>query len=85
MHGCAERDARIEPGRPTWAGLLRPPGAGPTDSQVVDEHGMALRGLLLRHLLPGNLAGTPDIVTFLADEISPETALNLMDPHRPSQ
>ena len=46
---------------------------------------MALRGLLLRHLLPGSLAGTPDIVTFLADEISPETALNLMDPHRPSQ
>lgn len=51
----------------------------------LDEHGIARRGLLVRHLvLPGGLAGTEEIVRFLAEEISPNTYLNLMDQYRPA-
>jgi putative pyruvate formate lyase activating enzyme len=52
---------------------------------VVDAHGLASRGLLVRHLvLPDGLAGTGRIVEFLARDISPDTYLNLMDQYRPA-
>ncbi len=52
---------------------------------VIDGHGLAQRGLLVRHLvLPGGLSGTGAIVRFLASELSPHTALNLMDQYRPA-
>jgi len=51
---------------------------------VLDERGVALRGLLIRHLvLPNGLAGTPEIVRFIAAEISHNTYLNLMQQYRP--
>ena len=51
----------------------------------IGENGLATRGLLVRHLvLPAGLAGTAEIVRFLADEISPDTYLNLMDQYRPA-
>ena len=51
----------------------------------LDARGIATRGLLVRHLiLPENLAGTDQIVRFLAEEISPNTYLNLMDQYRPA-
>ncbi len=51
---------------------------------VLDERGIALRGLLVRHLvLPGGLAGTPEIARFLAEEVSPDTYINIMDQYRP--
>jgi putative pyruvate formate lyase activating enzyme len=51
----------------------------------IDESGLARRGLLVRHLvLPNNLAGTEKIVEFLAQEISNNTYLNLMDQYRPA-
>ncbi len=51
----------------------------------IDETGLARRGLLVRHLvLPYGLAGTDQVVHFLADEISRETYLNLMDQYRPA-
>jgi putative pyruvate formate lyase activating enzyme len=50
-----------------------------------DEDGLATRGLLIRHLvLPDNLAGTKQIVQFLADEISKSTYLNLMAQYHPA-
>ncbi|UCF27405.1 MAG: radical SAM protein [Chloroflexota bacterium] len=52
---------------------------------ITDEKGVAQRGLLVRHLvLPDGLAGTREVVEFLANEISTETYLNLMDQYRPS-
>jgi putative pyruvate formate lyase activating enzyme len=49
------------------------------------ERGLAVRGLLVRHLvLPNRLAGTAEIIRFLADEISRNTYLNLMDQYRPA-
>lgn len=51
----------------------------------LDENGLATRGLLVRHLvLPNGLAGTAEIVRFLAEQISPCTYLNLMDQYRPA-
>ncbi|MGD8751023.1 MAG: radical SAM protein [Anaerolineales bacterium] len=51
----------------------------------LDEHGIATRGLLVRHLvLPENIAGTDQIVRFLSQEISKDTYINLMDQYRPS-
>lgn len=51
---------------------------------IIDESGIALRGLLVRHLvLPEGLAGTREIVRFLAEEISVNTYLNVMDQYHP--
>ena len=50
---------------------------------VVDEGGVARRGLLVRHLvLPEGLAGTGEMVRFLAGEISVHTYVNIMDQYR---
>jgi putative pyruvate formate lyase activating enzyme len=50
---------------------------------VLDERGIAQRGLLVRHLvLPEGLAGTAEVVSFLAG-LSPNTYLNVMDQYRP--
>ena len=51
----------------------------------LDARGIAQRGLLVRHLvLPNGLAGTQEIVRFLAEEISTNTYLNVMDQYHPS-
>lgn len=52
---------------------------------VIDEQGIARRGLLVRHLvLPEDLAGTREVMRFLASEISPNTYVNIMDQYYPS-
>jgi putative pyruvate formate lyase activating enzyme len=51
---------------------------------VLDDDGIARRGLLIRHLvLPGDIAGSETVLRFIAEEISPRTYLNLMDQYRP--
>lgn len=51
---------------------------------AVDSEGLARRGLLVRHLvLPGSQAGTEEVAAFLAQEISTETYVNVMDQYRP--
>ena len=51
---------------------------------IIDEHGIATRGLLVRHLvMPNNVAGTEEVLKFLAKEISPNTYINVMDQYRP--
>jgi putative pyruvate formate lyase activating enzyme len=51
---------------------------------VLDEQGIALRGLLVRHLvLPEGLAGTAGIARFLGEEVSRDTYINVMDQYRP--
>jgi putative pyruvate formate lyase activating enzyme len=51
----------------------------------IDKNGLAKRGLLVRHLvLPRKLAGTKQIVDFLADVISVNTYLNLMAQYHPA-
>ena len=47
--------------------------------------GIAQRGLLVRHLvLPHGLSGSEEILTFLAEMISLNTYLNIMDQYRPA-
>jgi putative pyruvate formate lyase activating enzyme len=51
---------------------------------AVKVKGPAKRGLLIRHLvLPEGLAGSFEIIDFLAKEISPKTAINVMDQYHP--
>jgi len=51
---------------------------------VLDELGIARRGVLVRHLvLPDNLAGTDQVMKFLAEELSPNTYVNVMAQYRP--
>jgi len=46
--------------------------------------GVATRGLLVRHLvLPNQMGGSFEIIDFLAEEISHDTAINIMDQYRP--
>ena len=50
----------------------------------IDPQGIAERGLLIRHLvMPERLAGTKDIMEFIAGEISPDTYVNIMPQYRP--
>jgi len=49
----------------------------------IDADGLARRGLLVRHLvLPGGLAGTPEVMRFLAS-LSRDTYVNVMAQYRP--
>lgn len=51
----------------------------------INDKGIATRGLLIRHLvLPHGLAGTEGIVKFIAEEISPNSYLNIMPQYYPS-
>ncbi|MFN3694954.1 MAG: radical SAM protein, partial [Ignavibacterium sp.] len=51
----------------------------------IDRNGIAKRGLLVRHLvLPKNLAGSEKVIDFIADEISKETYINIMDQYHPA-
>jgi putative pyruvate formate lyase activating enzyme len=48
------------------------------------DKGIALRGLLVRHLvLPQGIAGTEGVVKFIAEEISKNTYINIMDQYHP--
>ncbi|HBV98274.1 MAG: radical SAM protein [Peptococcaceae bacterium BICA1-7] len=50
-----------------------------------NSRGIAVKGLLVRHLvLPGNLARSERILSFLAGEISKETYINIMDQYYPA-
>ncbi|MDI3502500.1 MAG: putative pyruvate formate lyase activating enzyme [Archaeoglobi archaeon] len=50
----------------------------------VDERGIAYRGLIIRHLvLPNDLAGSEEILRFIAEEISRNTYVNIMAQYRP--
>lgn len=51
---------------------------------VLDDRGIALRGLLIRHLvLPSGLAGTQDVMRFLSQDISKNTYVNIMAQYYP--
>ncbi|UCG23999.1 MAG: radical SAM protein [Chloroflexota bacterium] len=51
----------------------------------MDERGLAKRGVLVRHLvMPGDVAGTASIMGFLAEELSPDTYVNIMAQYHPA-
>ncbi|MFO8112871.1 MAG: radical SAM protein [Desulfosalsimonadaceae bacterium] len=52
---------------------------------VISEDGMARRGLLVRHLvMPEDIAGTRQIMRFIARSISKNTYVNVMSQYRPA-
>jgi putative pyruvate formate lyase activating enzyme len=52
---------------------------------VVDENGVAQRGLIVRHLiLPNGLAGSRESLTWLAEEVSPKVTVSLMSQYHPT-
>jgi len=51
---------------------------------TIGENGVALRGLMIRHLvLPSNIAGTDQFVRFVAKKLARSTFVNLMSQYRP--
>jgi putative pyruvate formate lyase activating enzyme len=51
---------------------------------VIGTDGLVARGLLVRHLvLPENLAGTAEVMSWIATMISPHTYVNIMAQYRP--
>ena len=51
----------------------------------ISKRGIAQRGLLIRHLvLPNEIAGSKKVIDFVADEISADSYLNIMDQYHPS-
>jgi putative pyruvate formate lyase activating enzyme len=52
---------------------------------LLDEHGLALRGLIVRHLvMPGEIAGTREILRWIAQELGSETYVNVMPQYYPA-
>ena len=52
---------------------------------VLDEDGLAQRGVLIRHLvMPGGLDQTRAILEWIARQLGPETYVNLMDQYHPA-
>lgn len=52
---------------------------------VIDENGLAVKGLLIRHLvMPNNIAGTKKIMHFIATKLSKNTFINIMDQYFPT-
>lgn len=52
---------------------------------LINDQGQAQRGLLVRHLLmPGSFTETDAILRFLAEEISVNCYVNIMDQYRPA-
>jgi putative pyruvate formate lyase activating enzyme len=50
----------------------------------MDEDRIAERGLLIRHLvMPGNVGGTEALMKFIAEEISRDSYVNVMQQYRP--
>lgn len=52
---------------------------------VISTIGIAKRGLLIRHLvLPNDIAGSRKVLQFIANEISKDSYINIMDQYRPA-
>lgn len=51
----------------------------------MDAHGLAYKGLLVRHLvLPNGVAGSKEVLTFIATQISQDTVVNIMSQYHPA-
>ncbi len=51
----------------------------------VDENGLALRGVIVRHLImPGLLDDTHEIMSWIAENLSRDTYVNVMDQYYPA-
>jgi len=52
---------------------------------VLDREGIAVRGMIVRHLvLPGGLAGSPEVAYWLANNLSPKVHVSIMSQYFPA-
>ncbi len=52
---------------------------------VLDENGLAKRGLMIRHLvMPEDIAGTREVMSWISRELSPGTYVNVMAQYYPA-
>jgi len=52
---------------------------------TLDDEGIGRRGLLIRHLvMPNGIAGTREVLQWIADELGPETPVSVMDQYFPA-
>jgi putative pyruvate formate lyase activating enzyme len=50
----------------------------------IDENGIAYQGILIRHLvMPNDVAGSEQILKFIAEELSPDSCVNIMNQYHP--
>jgi len=71
----------VEANRAALREMLRQVG----DELVLDGEGIARRGLIVRHLvLPEGLAGTREVLRWIADNLSPRVHVSLMDQYFPA-
>lgn len=55
------------------------------DELILDDEGIARRGLIIRHMvLPGGLAGTREVLNWIASELSPRVHVSLMAQYFPA-
>jgi putative pyruvate formate lyase activating enzyme len=55
-----------------------------TGELMLDDRGIARRGVLVRHLvMPEGLADTEEVARFIAEELSPDTYVNIMSQYHP--
>lgn len=55
------------------------------DELDLDEAGIAQRGMIIRHMvLPGGLAGTNEVLNWIAHQLSPSVHISLMDQYFPA-
>jgi len=55
------------------------------DDLVLDNEGLAIRGMIIRHMvLPEGLAGTAEVLHWIAAELSPHVHVSLMDQYFPA-
>ena len=51
----------------------------------LDNRGLATRGLLVRHLvMPADISGSESVASFISTEVSPHSAVNVMDQYHPA-
>ena len=77
---CSQREDYINYNRPALVEMWRQVGPLQTD-----EQGIALRGLLVRHMvLPQNLSGTRNCLAFLLRHMGPDVWVSLMNQYFPA-
>ena len=55
------------------------------DELVVDDDGIAVRGMIIRHLvLPGGLAQSEEVFRWIARELSPDVRMSIMNQYFPA-
>lgn len=71
----------VEVNRAALREMLRQVG----EDLVLDSDGLARRGLIVRHMvLPEGLAGTAEVLAWIADKLSPRVHVSLMDQYFPA-